>query len=215
MGLKPPVLQVALIAIDPAGGERFLSVVCGPGAQDYRTESGIIRLNLLAYRPEEEPALVSAIALSQAAILLVSHIDAVSLDQLRNAYRLLPSEHTAPAAILILREAGKAEFKMSCPDCSQKLWVRDVDVGRNGRCPHCKKTFVLPAQLAQLKSTLSPAESIPLVAVNEDQAGTCRDAIVALANRAREHAQALKNATRRVQIADASSTTQGGTTPKS
>lgn len=201
--LVPPSIKIALLTVDRAAGERFVATVCGAGSSLYEVDQCRIHLELLVYRPEAEQEIASALTDAQAAALLVNHIDAVSMDQLRAAYRLLPSEHTLPASILLLREAGKWEFKMSCPACGQKLWVRDADAGRNGRCPHCKKSFVLPVQTSLLKSTLMPPETIPLVTVTDGHSANCRGPIGALAERARLQAQALKSATMRVQVTDA------------
>ena len=201
--LTPPPIPVALITVDLSDGERFLSAVCGPGANEFRADDHLIHLHLLVYRAEAEAQLGAALAECAAAALLVSHIDAVSIERLRAAYRLLPSEYVLPAAILILRQPGKMEFKMSCPTCGQKLWVRDEDKGRNGRCPRCKKSFVLPSQTAHLKGVLMTPEVVPLITVTDGNAHNCRGPIAALAERASRQAHALKSATMRVQVSDA------------
>lgn len=201
--LTPPPVRVALITVDSIAGERFLCAVCGPGANEFRADDHLVQLHLLVYRAEVEAEIGAALAECDAAALLVSHIDAVSIEHLRAAYRLLPSEYMLPAAILIVREPGKMEFKMSCPTCGQKLWVRDEDKGRNGRCPHCKKSFVLPAQTTHLKGVLMTPEVVPLITVTDGNAHNCRGPIAALAERASRQAQALKSATMRVQVSDA------------
>jgi predicted RNA-binding Zn-ribbon protein involved in translation (DUF1610 family) len=200
--LSPPRVVVALMAIDAAIGERMLNTVCGAGRSEFVADDSLIDLRLLVYAHGLERDLTRKLSECDAAALLVSHVDAISLDHLRAAYRLLPSEYTLPASILILREPGRMEFKMSCPTCGQKLWVRDEDVGRNGRCPHCKKTFVLPAQTAYLKSMLMTPETVPLITVTEGHVGKCQGPIAELAARARRQSQALKSATMRVQVDD-------------
>jgi DNA-directed RNA polymerase subunit RPC12/RpoP len=207
--LTPPPINVALIAVDLAAGERYIATVCGAGTPEYRVDDALIHLNLLVYRPDDEEELTRRLAECDAAALLASHIDAVSIEQLRAAYRLLPNEYALPTAILILREPGKMEFKMSCPTCGQKLWVRDEDKGRNGRCPHCKKSFVLPAQTAHLKGVLMTPETVPLITVTDGNQGNCRGPIGSLAERARQYAQVLKSATMRVQVSDPSGETAG------
>ncbi len=201
--LEPAPVRIALITVDVAAGERFLVAACGRGACEFRADNEAIRISLLTYRADAETQLGESLADCDAAALLVGHIDAVSLDHLRAAYRLLPSEYTLPACILILREPGRMEFKMSCPTCGQKLWVRDEDMGRNGRCPHCRKSFVLPSQTAHLKGVLMTPEVVPLVTVTDGNEHNCRGPIAALAERARRQAQTLKSATMRVQVSDA------------
>lgn len=199
---RAPV-RIALITVDPAAGDRFVESVCGPHQTEFIADDERICITARVYRSSDENKICGALNEADAVALLVSHIDAVSIEHLRAAYRLLPSEYTLPAAILVVREPGRMEFKMSCPTCGQKLWVRDEDKGRNGRCPHCKKSFVLPSQTAHLKSVLMTPEIVPIVTVTDGHATNCRGPIAALAERARRHAQALKSATMRVQVTDA------------
>jgi len=51
--------------------------------------------------------------------------------------------------------------------CGQKLWVRDSDVNKRGRCPNCKKAFNLPAQCKQVRGLLSMDETQPVCTVFE------------------------------------------------
>ena len=207
----PVILQIPVITLDRMTGQLFVDTVCG-GANlvDVRLDGVTVRLHLLVYEPGHEAALEEALVRCDAAALLVQHIDAVSIESLKAAYRLMPSEHRLPTAILLLREHGKLEFKMSCPTSGQKLWVRDEDTGRPGRCPHCKKSFVLPAQSAHLKSVLMLPDAVPLVTVAQGNAGSCRGPIAALAERARHRAQVLMSATMRVQVGDEGKGTQSG-----
>jgi len=207
----PVVLQVPVITVDRVQGQVFVDTVCG-GAQmvDVRLDGVTVRLTLLVLEPGHEGELREVLARCDAAALLVHHVDAVSIESLKAAYRLMPSEHRLPSAILILREPGKVEFKMSCPTCGQKLWVRDEDKGRPGRCPHCKKSFVLPAQSAHLQSVLMLPEAVPLMTVVQGNAGSCRGPVAALAERARHRAQVLMSATMRVQVSEDGKSTQPG-----
>lgn len=198
----PAKLVIGVLAVDAAAGQRLLDTVCGPGRCDFQAEEFSVRLRLLVYNNAGENALIREISSCDAVALLVCHIDALSIETIKAAYRLLPLEYHMQASVLILREPGRMEFKMSCPACGQKLWVRDEDKGRNGRCPHCKKTFVLPAQTAHLKSILMTPDSIPLITVVDGHAGKCQGPIAELAARAGRHAQARNSATMRVQLAD-------------
>ena len=67
-----------------------------------------------------------------------------------------------PALVLLYRNDNEADFKMSCPYCGQKLWVRDADQDKRGRCPHCLKGFTLPAQEELVASTLGLSASTPV-----------------------------------------------------
>lgn len=207
----PMVLQVPVITIDRALGQAFVDTVCG-GAQmvDVRLDGLTVRLNLLVYEAGQEGQLKEALSRCDAAALLVQHVDAVSIESLKAVIRIMPSEHRLPSAVLIVRETGKVEFKMSCPTCGQKLWVRDEDKGRPGRCPHCKKSFVLPAQSAHLQSVLMLPAAVPLMTVVQGNAGSCRGPVAALAERARHRAQVLMSATMRVQVNEDGKSTQPG-----
>jgi Zn finger protein HypA/HybF involved in hydrogenase expression len=207
VSLSPPRVVVALMATDAAVGERLRNTVCGAGGSEFYAEDLRIDLRLLVYSQASEENLKHQLEACDAVAVLVNHIDAVSLEHLREAYRLLPSESTRPASILIIREPGRMEFKMSCPACGQKLWVRDEDVGRNGRCPQCKKTFVLPAQTAYLKSMLMTPDTIPMITVTDGHVGKCQGPIAELAARARRLSLAMKSATARVQVDDGSTST--------
>ncbi|MCS6772308.1 MAG: hypothetical protein NZ740_09840 [Kiritimatiellae bacterium] len=197
-----PRVAIAIVSIDSAVGGRFIDTVCGGKGNEFVAEDRIIELRLIHYRPEEEGALIRQVLDCDAAALLVNHIDAISLENLKGAYRMLPAESALPLSILIVRAQGQMEFKMSCPACGQKLWVRDVDSGRKGRCPHCRKTFVLPSQTAHLKSTLMTPEMVPLITVTEGHVSKCQGPISELAARACLQAQVLKSSTLRVQVED-------------
>lgn len=202
--LLPLPVHVAVITVDPGVGGAFLDTTCGAGSTEVKLDGLTVRLFLAAYEAGQESLLERALAAADGVVLLVTHVDAVSLESLKAVYRLLPSEQRLPASILLLREAGKVDFKMSCPTCGQKLWVRDEDQGRAGRCPHCKKTFMLPSQSNHLKGVLMLPDSVPLVTVTQGHAGSCRGPVASVAERARARAQMLKAATLRVQVADTS-----------
>lgn len=195
-------VKIALLAVDAAAGQRIVDAACGANGREFCADGLIIELRLIAFRADQESEQSRRIKECDAAALLVTHIDAVSLESVKAAYRLLPLDGPFPSSILILREPGRMEFKMSCPACGQKLWVRDEDKGRNGRCPQCKKTFVLPAQTALLRSILMTPDSIPLITVTDGHVGKCQGPLAELAGRASRQAQARNSATTRVQLAD-------------
>lgn len=194
-------LTVCVLTIDATAGSAFVGTVCGVGASSDVELDGIpARVDLHTFDPAREQELSAALNLADAAALVVHHIDAPALELLKAAYRILPSEHKLPIALLIMRESGKLEFKMACPTCSQKLWVRDEDQGRVGRCPHCKKTFVLPAQAVLIKQHLMLPATMPVLTVMIGNPGACRGPLATLAERARLRAQVTKSATVQVQI---------------
>ena len=90
-------------------------------------------------------------------------------------------------AVILFREEGEIDFKMSCPACGQKLWVRDTDVGKRGRCPNCKKAFKLPSQAGHLKSQLMLPDAVPALTVVRGKAASCRGALASLIAYLRRH----------------------------
>lgn len=75
---------------------------------------------------------------------LARHMDVETLEQMASLTAPLESGHST--AMLAYREDAERDFKMSCPYCGQKLWVRDADIDKRGLCPNCKKGFTIPKQ---------------------------------------------------------------------
>lgn len=206
-GLERRIL-LRVLTIDAAAGTSFLGTICGMGGSgDIQIENIPVRLEMSVFDLPRAAQCAELLVNADAAALLVHHMDAPALELLKNAYRILPSDHKLPVALLVVREAGRMEFKMACPTCSQKLWVRDEDQGRVGRCPHCKKTFVLPAQTLLIKQNLMLPASLPVMTVMVGNPGACRGPLLNLAERARLRRQASKSSTAPIQLAqDASAT---------
>lgn len=173
-------LQVALVAPDITLAEHFAAILCGNESREYRNDKVAIHFVLLVFSSEEKDATEKVLAQVGAAVLLANHLDAKSLGRLCAAAQLLAENFALPATAVLLRESGKKEYKLSCPDCGQKLWVSDNDAGRNGRCPHCKRIFALPAQMDHLKKNLENVSKIPVVAAYESLPDTCRTPLLSL-----------------------------------
>jgi predicted RNA-binding Zn-ribbon protein involved in translation (DUF1610 family) len=113
--------------------------------------------------------------------LLVRHVDVLSLDRIREIYTLMFEELGKPFSVMILRNEGESDFKMSCPHCGQKIWVRDSDVNKRGRCPNCKKGFNLPSQIRHLRTNLQLSEDVPVMMVVKGNAASAKIALITLA----------------------------------
>ncbi|MDF3128011.1 hypothetical protein P0Y35_02260 [Kiritimatiellaeota bacterium B1221] len=85
---------------------------------------------------------------------LVRFVDVLTLQKLDQLLRASGAGKFTPSLILIYRNENESDFKMSCPYCGQKLWVRDADQDKRGRCPHCSKGFTLPDQEEHISTTL-------------------------------------------------------------
>jgi hypothetical protein len=176
-------VNILVLCIHPELGETFLQSVCNGAigiSGDTIVESRLVHLDVLAGDPRMIPAWDEIMKKADAVAILVRFLDVISLDKIRAIYRRLPSERTVPMAVILFREEGEIDFKMSCPACGQKLWVRDSDVGKRGRCPNCKKAFKLPSQAGHLKSQLMLPDAVPAITVVRGKPAPCRGALASL-----------------------------------
>lgn len=207
-------ISVLVLCIHPELGETFLQSVC-TGATgtsgDTVVENRPVHLEVLAGDPRLTAGWDETIKKADAVALLVRFLDVISLDKIRAIYRRLPSERSAPMAVIFFREEGEIDFKMSCPACGQKLWVRDSDVSKRGRCPNCKKAFKLPSQAGHLKGQLMLPDAVPALTAVRGKGASCRGALASLMSylagsivpqAASMDQETLKKTTVRVQISD-------------
>ncbi len=185
------------------------------GLPDLNAEAAIgdhrVQFHVFAGDPAQDPTFDELIGQADAVALVVRFLDVLSLDKIKAIYRALPDEIRAPFAVFFLRDQGEVDFKISCPSCGQKLWLRDTDVNKRGRCPNCKKPFVIMSQQDHLKTQLMLPESVMLLQVvrNDRQTfqGGMEKLLEALSFGIKPqdlggHVEALKNATMRIQIQD-------------
>lgn len=205
-------MNVLVLTIHEELGEALLTDLCEGKSSGLAGETEVegtnVKLRVLAGDPRLNPEWDASVEAAEGLILLVRFLDVISVDKIRAIYRRLPSEKVVPLAVFILREEGEIDFKISCPACGQKLWVRDTDVNKRGRCPNCKKAFRLPSQSLHLKSQLMLPDSIPIFTVVRGNPSTSRGALANLVARvtgrievvAQPDADTLKKATVRVQL---------------
>lgn len=141
---------------------------------------------------------------ASAIAMVVEYVDAQTLGSVRGAMGRLPRDRNLPMAFLVNRPEGKQDFKMSCPSCGQKLWIRDSDVGKRGRCPNCKKAFDIPEQIALLREQLLLPDSIEVRTVSPSDSGLMREVLGSLVQQAAEgqvtYQEALKNQTGVIEL---------------
>lgn len=175
--------RILILCIHPELGETFLQNVCAGAvgtSGDTVVEERPVHLDIMAGDPRMIAEWDDSMKKADAVALLVRFLDVISLDKIRAIYRRLPSERTVPMSVILFREDGEIDFKMSCPACGQKLWVRDSDVGKRGRCPNCKKAFKLPSQAGHLKSQLMLPDAVPAITVVRGKPASCRGALASL-----------------------------------
>jgi hypothetical protein len=167
-------------------GETFVQAVApnATGGSGELTLGGVqVQLDVLAGDPRVNPAWEEQIKNADGLLLLVRFMDVISMDKVKAIYRSIPTSPAPPLSVVLFREEGESDFKMSCAACGQKLWVRDQDVGKRGRCPNCKRAFRLPAQDEHLKAQLLVPDAVSVVTVDRGNPDSCMQAMSGLLER--------------------------------
>ncbi|MBI3986230.1 MAG: hypothetical protein HY343_04895 [Lentisphaerae bacterium] len=209
MGLKN--INTLTLSIYQDLAEAFVASVTGGRMEDIIVGENLVHFDLVSGDPGQISAWDRYISRANAIAIVVRFIDVLSLEKIKLIYRALPTELNMPLAVFLLRDKGEIDFKISCPSCGQKLWLRDTDVGRRGRCPNCKKPFVILSQGDHLKTQLMLPESIHLETIVRDDPTSARNALNNLLESmsvgikpavSSINMEALKNATGRIQLTD-------------
>jgi len=214
-------LDVQVLCIYQEMGETFVQAVRGEeaaGAGLLTIDGYTLSLEVLAGDPRVNPAWEETIKDADALIVLVRFMDVISMDKIKSIYRHLPNDQSVPLAFILFREEGETDFKISCTACGQKLWVRDQDVGKRGRCPNCKTAFRLPAQKEHLKEQLMVPDAVPIMMVDRGHPATARKAVTKLLERLTGDTiseeqdfdpNVLKQSTMRIQVQPGDTTHEG------
>ncbi|MBU0677029.1 MAG: zinc ribbon domain-containing protein [Verrucomicrobia bacterium] len=163
-------------------GEAFVVDLCGSiegGMGETKIGASDVVIQIVAGLPQEDESWPGTVKDADVLAILVRFMDAASLAEIHKIWKGLPQDQTLPTCMLIFREPNEQDFKMSCPACGQKLWVRDQDIGKRGRCPNCKKAFRLPRQEDYLKQSLKLPDAVPIARFVR---GDHTDAVQALRN---------------------------------
>ncbi len=176
-------VKVLVLSIYQDMGESFVGTAC-PDASNGTGELDLyditVQLDVLAGDPRLNASWDKAVSKADALMLLVKFLDVISVDKMRAIYRRLSDQSAKPVAVLILRDEGETDFKISCPICGQKLWIRDSDSNKRGRCPNCKKAFTLPEQGSHLKGQLAIPEEVPVIRAISENPESVRSAVFKL-----------------------------------
>jgi len=191
--------------------EAFIEPVAAEQKNELTIGNSRIVFDIIAGDPSQDPTFEEHVAKANAIAIIARFLDVLSLDKLKMIYRHLPNELNMPVALFLLRDKSEMDFKISCPSCGQKLWLRDNDIGKRGRCPNCKKPFLILSQSDHLKSQLMLPESVPIIKLARTDIESFKLAIAQLLEAMSVGikpttsdltAEALKNATVRVQVQD-------------
>jgi len=203
--------NVLVIAIYRDLADDFLGAIESASGDGLTVGSHEVALDVFVGDPAEDHSFAERVAKSHAIAVLVRFLDVLSLDKIRNIFHHLTETGSIPKAVFYLRDKGELDFKISCPSCGQKLWLRDTDVGKRGRCPNCSKPFIILSQSDHLKTQLLLPESMPCLKVARKDNDSFRTAVGKLLESkisgvtpadADVSLEALKHATVRIQVQD-------------
>ncbi len=202
-------IDIVVLSIYQDLGESFVEMLT-PEQMDSLTIGNMrASIEVIAGTPGQDRSFRERIARADAVVVVVRFLDVLSLEKIKSIYRELPTENNLPVGIILLRDPGEIDFKISCPACGQKLWLRDTDVGKRGRCPNCKKPFIIVSQADHIKSQLMLADGMLITRVVRGDLASLEKAMTALMRSvsgeimpvvADGHTEALKNVTTRIEI---------------
>jgi hypothetical protein len=121
---------------------------------------------------------------ADAFVLLVHFLDQASIGVARRLYHRLRVVRPVPMGVFLFRAADERQFKISCPECGQKLWVLESEVGRRGRCVNCRHPIGIRTPSEFLREMLSLPDSVPVLNVVKGDGPICRGALSNLLARA-------------------------------
>jgi len=205
------VFNILIVSIYHDMAEDFLGAIASKDSNELTVGSHRVVLDVFMGDPAEDSSFGERVAKAHAIVMLVRFLDVLSLDKIRNIYHYLAQAGSIPKAVFYLRDKSELDFKISCPSCGQKLWLRDTDVGKRGRCPNCSKPFVILSQADHLKTQLLLPESMPCLKVICKDADSFRTAVAKLLETqasgvmpadASVNLEALKYSTVRIQVQD-------------
>lgn len=189
--------------------DELLAPIATDQSAEVKINNHRISFDTISGDPGQDPSFEEFLSRAAAIIIAVRFLDVLSLEKIKTIYRYLPDQLEIPTAIFMLRDKGEVDFKISCPSCGQKLWLRDTDIGKRGRCPNCTKPFVILSQADHLKAQLMLPEKAKAVHVIRNNMESLNDALTTLLAAMpaglkpaapQSHTEALNNATMRIQI---------------
>lgn len=116
---------------------------------------------------------------ASAVALLVRHGDYFTMEAHRKILKTI-GESPVPVAVVVYRETDASDFKISCPECGQKLWVSDNDADKRGRCPNCQKPFTISDPARHVRVELGLPKDTTIVLTQEGNPIAIQAAIVNL-----------------------------------
>ena len=173
-------LFIPVLSAEPEIAEHFTrAILDDPDARSGEVELGHYHAYLEALPPAEAPLAGAKVKLHQADALvwLVHFLDARSIEDARSLLTKVLADRTAPMGVFIYRPEAERQFKISCPECGQKLWVMEHEIGMRGRCVNCRRPMMIPTPSEYLRRMLDLPDSVPVLNVVRSDASLCRGAL--------------------------------------
>ena len=159
-------VDFVLLAADEVCPNSIIADLCPDGDKhSFDLDGSTVHLSSKHGEPDPAADWRDAVAKADAFAIAVQYVDVITMDRLKGIYDAVTQQNDKPFGIFVYRGAGEADYKLSCPHCGQKLWVRDSDVNKRGRCPNCKKAFILPSQGDHVRMRLEADVTIPLASI--------------------------------------------------
>jgi predicted RNA-binding Zn-ribbon protein involved in translation (DUF1610 family) len=181
----------------------FVASACGGGGQGGKaTLRGMADVCLQPISAEQlaNESGMDLLRDSDFCILLVRFVDFVAMENIRRLVRSLPPAAAHHMHVVICRNPGEADYKISCPKCGQKLMVRDASAFRRAKCPHCQDIFMVPGQSDLIRNELILPANRLVRSVNLGDQASCRNALEAMIGQFKEKAEAAKSSTMRLDL---------------
>jgi len=193
---------IAVLAAQADLSEAFLST-CGAQPPRYEIalptggEAGMLPVPTSVLAAGE---FVADVQRADAILLLVRFTDRETMDEIRLALGRLPAGVIRNLNVLLCRNAGEAEYKMSCPKCGQRLLIRDALAFQRIACPNCKKGFTVPGQTDLLHEQLMISSMKTIRKVTLGDAASCQHALASITWQVHEVSDAAKSSTMRIDL---------------
>jgi hypothetical protein len=203
-------LYVPVFSVEAEVGPYFVeSILPGHGADLVIHQSSIHIECLSSAVLDARAENVEKLRQADAFVLLAHYLDLSSLEEARRIYHRLQTVRPVPLGVFICRPPEEHQFKISCLQCGQKLWVMENEIGLRGRCVNCRAPMTIVPPSEYTRRVLSLPDAVPVLNVVRGNAAVCRGALANLLSRTGTGAHAglagapenfLKQATVQIQI---------------
>lgn len=168
--------KIAVIAVESEAGKKFVQGCCSMPAP---AESGFVQIGdvnvQLELIADEDPE--AKVDQYDATVLLVHHMDILSVNSLRRIYRALEKKPELSTVVSLFKGTGEKQYKISCFECGQKIWVPEDKSKSQGKCPKCWAAFELLTREEHARLVLGLVEGVDVKTVPEGDTEACKSAL--------------------------------------